>query len=126
MLTITPTAAKKILETMTQPDSAGLSLRLAAKRMADGAFDYALGLDEPGQHDNRVESNGVKVIVAPTSAEFLRGATLDYVELEPGDHQFIFMNPNDPAYIPPKNPPGADFRASPEGVRLKDEPNKKR
>ena len=102
MLTITPKAAEKILETMTQPDSAGLSLRLAAKRMADGAFDYALGLDEPSQHDNRVESNGVKVIVAPTSAEFLRGATLDYVELEPGNHQFIFMNPNDPAYIPPK------------------------
>ena len=31
----------------------------------------------------------------------LRGATLDFVELEPGDFQFIFLNPNDPNYVPP-------------------------
>lgn len=102
MITVSPKAAEKVLESLAQPDSAGLSLRLAAKRLADGSFGYAMGLDAPSQHDNRSESNGVKVIVAPTSTEFLRGATLDYVELEPGDYQFIFMNPNDPAYAPPK------------------------
>ena len=102
MITLTPKAAKKVIETLAQPDSAGLSLRLAAKRLADGSFDYAMGLDHPNKHDRRVNSNGVTLIVAPTSTEFLRGATLDYVELEPGNPQFIFMNPNDPAYIPPK------------------------
>jgi iron-sulfur cluster assembly protein len=28
--------------------------------------------------------------------------TMDYVELEPGSWQFIFMNPNDPNYKPPE------------------------
>ena len=36
-----------------------------------------------------------------TSKILLEGTTLDYVELEPGEHQFIFMNPNDANYTPP-------------------------
>ncbi len=101
MITVTPKAAEKVTESLAQAD-AGLSLRLAAKRMTDGSFDYALGFDPPQKHDIHTLSNGVNVIVAPSSAEFLRGATLDYVELEAGDFRYIFMNPNDPAYIPPK------------------------
>ncbi len=31
------------------------------------------------------------------------GATLDYVELQPGQHHFIFMNPNDPDHAPPSS-----------------------
>ena len=36
------------------------------------------------------------------SAELLDNTVLDFVELEPGKHQFIFMNPNDPGYTPPQ------------------------
>jgi iron-sulfur cluster assembly protein len=102
MITVSQKAAEKVLESMAQTNETGLSLRLAVKRMSDGSFDYAMGFDQPDQHDSQVSSNGVSVIVAPTSTEFLRGATLDYVELEEGDYRFIFMNPNDPAYVPPK------------------------
>ncbi len=112
MITITPRAAEKIRESIAQSqaesesesesDTPGLSLRLAARRLADGSFDYAMGLDAPGQHDSRADSNGVAVIAAPTSAEFLRGATLDYVEFAPGEYRFIFLNPNDPAFVPPE------------------------
>jgi iron-sulfur cluster assembly protein len=31
----------------------------------------------------------------------LSGMTLDFVEIEPGSFQFIFMNPNDPEFTPP-------------------------
>jgi iron-sulfur cluster assembly protein len=31
----------------------------------------------------------------------LEGTLLDYVELEPGDWRFTFMNPNDANYTPP-------------------------
>jgi iron-sulfur cluster assembly protein len=41
-------------------------------------------------------------MVPPDSVELLKGATLDFVELEPGQFNFIFMNPNDPEYVPPK------------------------
>ena len=101
MITITPNAAQKVLESLARADSKDLSLRVAAKRLADGSFDYAMGLDTPTRHDTQAVSNGVNVVVAPTSIEFLTDATLDYVELEAGEHQFIFMNPNDPAYVPP-------------------------
>jgi iron-sulfur cluster assembly protein len=33
--------------------------------------------------------------------ELLNGMTLDYVELEPGDFQFIFLNPNDAGFQQP-------------------------
>ncbi|MGI9310447.1 MAG: HesB/IscA family protein [bacterium] len=104
MITITSKAAEQVLQSIAQqPDAPALSLRVAAKRLADGSFDYAMGLDQPNQHDTCAESNGVRVVVAPTSVEFLRGATLDYVALD-GAHQFIFMNPNDPAYVAPAKP----------------------
>jgi len=101
MITVTGKAAAKIRESIDRAGTPGLCLRLAAKRLADGTFDYAMGLDRPSQHDTRAASSGVEVIIAPTSAEFLRGATLDYVELEPGRHRFVLRNPNDPAYVPP-------------------------
>ena len=30
------------------------------------------------------------------------GMIIDFVELEPGKQEFIFLNPNDPAYVPPQ------------------------
>jgi iron-sulfur cluster assembly protein len=36
------------------------------------------------------------------SAELLKNTVLDFVEIEPGKQQFIFMNPNDPGYVPPQ------------------------
>ncbi len=104
MITISREAAQKILQSMppAQIDSPHMSLRVAAKRLADGSFDYAMGWDAPNQHDTRSQSNGVAIIVAPTSIEFLHEATLDYVELIPGEHQFIFSNPNDPTHTSPQ------------------------
>jgi iron-sulfur cluster assembly protein len=38
------------------------------------------------------------VLVSNSSKDLLAGATLDFVEISPGEHQFIFINPNDPAH----------------------------
>jgi len=45
---------------------------------------------------------GIDLVISKTSEPLLAGMTLDYVEIEPGNHQFIFMNPNDPNYNPPE------------------------
>jgi len=79
-----------------------MSLRIAAKRKADGSIEYAMGFDEPDGSDSRTKSEGIEIIVAPTSTELLDGVLLDYVELESGHFHFIFENPNDPHYVPPK------------------------
>ena len=46
-------------------------------------------------------TDGVDVVVSVTANEFMNGMTVDYVEIEAGKFEFIFMNPNDPAYVKP-------------------------
>lgn len=100
LITLTEVAAKQILESL--PSGAdGTALRLAARKNPDGAIEYQMGLDEAHEADARSETHGVVVVVAPDCAELLRGATLDFVEIEPGVKRFIFLNPNDPHYVPP-------------------------
>ncbi|AHE98863.1 HesB/IscA family protein [Thioalkalivibrio paradoxus] len=102
MITITPAAAKQIKESAQQSGIEGASLRLAAKRSPDGGIDYGMGFEEHEKDsDLTFKSSGVNLVVEPGSVELLKNAVLDYVELEPGEHRFIFMNPNDPNYRPP-------------------------
>jgi iron-sulfur cluster assembly protein len=102
MMTITVQAAQQIRVAAGCSDAQGLALRVAARRDPDGSIVYAMGFDAADDKDTRINAHGVEVVVAPTSTELLAEAVLDYVELEPGNFQFIFMNPNDPHYVPPK------------------------
>ena len=102
MMTITEPAARKIRAAASDSDAQGLALRVAARRNPDGSIAYAMGFDETDESDTRIDAYGVEVVVGPSSTELLAETVLDYVELEPGDFQFIFMNPNDPHYVPPK------------------------
>lgn len=102
LITVTEVAAKQILESL--PSGAdGTALRLAARKNQDGGIEYLMGLDEIGEADTRSEAHGAVVVVAPDSVDLLRGTTLDYVEIEPGERHFIFLNPNDPHYVPPSS-----------------------
>ena len=101
-LVVTKSAAQQILASAESAGHQGTPLRVAAKRRSDGSVEYAMGFDESHNEDAAIHWHGVNVIVAPTSTELLSGATLDYVELDDGSRQFIFMNPNDPHYIPPQ------------------------
>jgi iron-sulfur cluster assembly protein len=101
MITVTKRAAGQIKTSGDEDQDAGLLLRLAAKKNDDGSFEYGLGMDEERDEDQLIESEGVQIVVAKESQELLKGCVLDYVELEKGNPQFIFMNPNDHNYIPP-------------------------
>jgi len=96
MITVTPQAAAQILKSAN-----GAALRLAARLDAQGVLEYGMGFDDKAPEDLEVASNGVMLLVSPGSAELLAGATLDYVELNPGDWRFIFVNPNDPSHKAP-------------------------
>ncbi len=103
MITITEQAATQIRQAAEQADAANLFLRLAAKIEDDGKFEYGMGFDERRDNDMLWQSAGVRVLVAPACKDLLEGVTLDYVELNPGDFRFIFINPNDPAHA--RTPP---------------------
>lgn len=103
MITISPRAAEQILFSAKQSNAEGMALRIAAKVAVDESIEYGLGFDDEKEGDLKFTVEGIDILIAPSSAEFLNGAHLDFVELEPGNANFIFENPNDPNYKPPKD-----------------------
>ena len=100
-------AARRILAQLPA-DAGATALRIAAQRLEGGAFHYAMGFDaERREGDRRETASQVPVVVDAQSAPLVRGMTVDFVEIEPGREQFIFLNPNDPAYVPPEEAAGA-------------------
>lgn len=99
MITVTEKAAEQIRLSAQQGDMQTLPLRLAAQKMPDGSIHYGMGFDDASHpEDQTFSSAGVDIVIAPQSAELLKGATLDFVEIESGNAEFIFLNPNDPSY----------------------------
>jgi len=101
MFTVTKAAASRIRSSAHAGDAEELALRIAATRQPDGAIEYQMGFDEVGVEDVLLNTRGIDVVFARAQKELLNGTVLDYVELAPGEHRFIFMNPNDPHYRPP-------------------------
>ena len=107
MFNLTPAAAEQIRNAASAQqadDDLPPYLRVAAK-IEDGELVYGMGFDDERENDTRIESDGVTLLIAPRSQELLEGATLDFVELRPGEFQFIFSNPNEPG--PDACPPSA-------------------
>jgi iron-sulfur cluster assembly protein len=84
-----------------------MPLRIAAKVEDDGSFQYGMGFDEQRDEDITCSSEGIDMVVASGHQDLLLGLTIDFVELNPGEHQFIFINPNDPSHTAPgRDAPG--------------------
>ena len=66
-----------------------------------GGINYQMGFDEVTTDDIMVNSSGVDIIISRLNQPLLQGATMDFVEIEPGQERFIFLNPNDPSFVPP-------------------------
>lgn len=91
---ISPQAAKQIKSAAQQSETAEEpNLRIAARTLPDGSIDYGMGFDEQREFDLELVSQGVNILIGPTSRDLLEGVTLDYVELEPGQFHFIFIPP---------------------------------
>ena len=103
MIKLTNAAVKQILLSAEQGKMQAIPLRVAIKEQDDGSFHYAMGFDEqrlPG--DIFVNIEDISLVVSETSKDLVEGMTIDYVELEAGKQEFIFLNPNDPTYRPPR------------------------
>ena len=102
MIKLSSEAAKQILISAEQNNMPSVPLRIAIKKQDDGSFHYAMGFDEqrlPG--DVFVNIDKINMVVSEKSKDLAEGLTIDYVELEPGKLEFIFLNPNDPTYTAP-------------------------
>jgi len=103
MFELTDRAAAQIFLAAQQSNMAGLALRLAAKRNADGSIGYLMGFDEINEDDVHINSKGVDIVFASVYKELLEGTMMDFADIEPDDFRFIFLNPNDLHYVPPQH-----------------------
>lgn len=102
MFKVTVNAAEQVRHAAQQGGAEGMALRLAVGTKEDGSFDYKMGFDEITDDDIRFKTEGVEIVMAPEFVPLLDEATLDFVELDGGERQFIFLNPKDPHYVEPK------------------------
>jgi len=94
-ITLTPTAIVKVKELIT--DAAAeeeLALRVAVKSGGCSGFNYDMYFDSEFEADDIIrEFDGVKVSVDASSAELLKGSTLDFQDGLQGAG-FHITNPN--------------------------------
>ncbi|MCY4631995.1 MAG: iron-sulfur cluster assembly accessory protein [bacterium] len=94
MITLTPAAASKVGELLTQEGEEGLALRVAVRPGGCSGFSYEMYFDtEVNDNDQSADFEGVAVIVDHSSAMLLQGATLDFSD-SLQDAGFSIDNPN--------------------------------
>ena len=94
MITLTDSAAVKVKQLLEQEGDERLALRVAVRPGGCSGFSYEMFFDADQASDDLLQEFGaVKVLVDPTSAQLLNGATLDYKD---GLNQagFAIDNPN--------------------------------
>ena len=101
MIHISKTAAEQIKQSAIQSGISQTTLRIAIKKNNDGSLQYAMGFDDAiSDDDHKFTSNDIDLVIAPSSIALATGMTIDFVELDDKQHNFIFINPNDPNYSP--------------------------
>jgi len=97
MLSISPKAREMLDQFAEQADeSSGLLLRVEIVGRGPNGFQYDLqfvGSDDRKDDDVNLEIEGMRVLVAARSVQYLEGATIDYKETLMGGG-FSFENPN--------------------------------
>ncbi len=95
MITVTDNAAGKLRTLLDEEGDEALALRVAVRPGGCSGFSYEMFFDADASDEDITSTfgQGVKVIVDPTSAQLLSGATLDYKD---GLQQagFSIDNPN--------------------------------
>jgi iron-sulfur cluster assembly accessory protein len=95
VITLTDTATDKVKELIAQEgEDEELMLRVAVRPGGCSGFSYEMFFDTDRANDDLIsEYSGVKVVVDPSSAQLLDGATLDFSDGLQGAG-FAINNPN--------------------------------
>lgn len=93
MITLTPRAAKQIQSMQSELQAPDKRLRVLVESGGCSGFQYGMSFDVPKTDDTQFESEGVAVIIDPTSLAYLQGSSIDF---DDGLHGkgFEIKNPN--------------------------------
>lgn len=95
MVTLTETAAKKVMDLRLEEGKPEWGLRIRVVGGGCSGMSYELGWeDQAAEGDNVVESHGVKVYVDTQSAPYLAGSEIDFADNSMMGAGFAIKNPN--------------------------------
>lgn len=93
-VSLTQSAADKIMSLLDQDDNKDLHLRIFVSGGGCSGFQYGFTFDdEIKDNDTEVESLGVKLLVDQMSMDLLKGSEVDYQTSLQGE-SFVIRNPN--------------------------------
>jgi iron-sulfur cluster assembly accessory protein len=95
LVQLTPAAAAVVRQLLTERNlDESYALRLYIAGRTCSGLQYGMALDNnPAETDLTFECEGIKLLVDDQSIEYLRGATVDFIDDERGKG-FLVDNPN--------------------------------
>src|SRR5579885_3694995 len=93
IISMTPAAADKVRELLTQENDPELGLRLFVAGGGCSGLQYGMTLDTTQDGDEIVEVDGVRVFIDDMSAGYIMGSEVDYLDGLMGAG-FTVNNPN--------------------------------
>jgi iron-sulfur cluster assembly protein len=94
IVSLTERATDKLREIIAKQDRAGLALRVYVTPGGCSGFSYGMTFaDGTEEDDTIVETQGVRVVVDPMSAMYIKGSEIDFVDALMGGG-FALRNPN--------------------------------
>ncbi len=93
MITLTPRAAKQVRSMQADLNAPQKRLRVLVEGGGCSGFQYGMSFDEPKADDTQLESEGVPILIDPSSLAYLSGSSIDF---DDGLHGkgFEIKNPN--------------------------------
>ena len=93
MITLTPRAARQVQMMQAELNAPQKRLRVLVESGGCSGFQYGMSFDEPKSDDANFESEGVPLIIDPSSLAYMQGSSIDF---DDGLHGkgFEIRNPN--------------------------------
>jgi iron-sulfur cluster assembly accessory protein len=90
---LTQNAVEEIKSLLAKSENAGKNLRLYIEQGGCSGMQYGMVFDEKREGDLISERDGVRVLIDPVSADYLRGAVVDFSDSMTAGG-FKITNPN--------------------------------
>ena len=78
VIQLTPSAAEEVKGLLGKPENSGKTLRLYVEQGGCSGMQYSMVFDEPRGDDLSGTIHGVSFLVDPFSAQYIRGAVVDF------------------------------------------------
>jgi iron-sulfur cluster assembly accessory protein len=78
VVSVTPEAAAEVKSLLGKPENSGKTLRVYVEKGGCSGMQYSMVFDEARPDDLSGSMHGVSVLIDPFSAQYMRGAVVDF------------------------------------------------